>query len=202
MHWATVARWLARTGRTYAGKSSPWWYDVPQFHELLYASGATPVRELIAHLDRCSGAKAGDIVAAARLGRAICGTVTRQQAAKLLQAARDYARPVKPERLGAVGPEVLSDFAYACASGVTRFGSAEPMAEIPFSVEAWVGETDGRTALTACVNRTPVTGNIEAARDKRDIDVFGCGLSNTIAEAPKEDAAAGLCQQVEAMLQA
>lgn len=38
----------------------------------------------------------------------------------------------------------------------------------------------------ACVNRTPVTGDIHAARDKREIDLFGCGLANTVAEAPKE----------------
>ena len=31
-----------------------------------------PVRELIAHLDGCTGGKAGEIVAAAGLGRAIC----------------------------------------------------------------------------------------------------------------------------------
>ena len=40
--------------------------------------------------------------------------------------------------------------------------------------------------MTVCVNRTPVTGEIEAARDKRDIDAFGCGLAHTIAQAPKE----------------
>src|SRR5262249_50251672 len=30
------------------------------------------------------------------------------------------------------------------------------------------------------------TGDIHAARDKRDIDAFGCGLSYAIAEAPRE----------------
>jgi hypothetical protein len=34
------------------------------------------------------------------------------------------------------------------------------------------------------VNRTPITGDIEATRDKRDIDAFGCGLADTIAQAP------------------
>ena len=34
------------------------------------------------------------------------------------------------------------------------------------------------------MNRTPITGEIEAARDKRDIDAYGCGLSHTIAKAP------------------
>jgi hypothetical protein len=61
------------------------------------------------------------------------------------------------------------------------------MAEIPFVVEAWSKEkTAGETALTVLVNRTPVTGEIEAARDKRDINAFGCGLADTIAQAPKD----------------
>jgi hypothetical protein len=56
-----------------------------------------------------------------------------------------------------------------CANGF------QPLAEIPFVVEAWSRETAGETALTVCVNRTPITGEIEAARDKRAIDAYGCG---------------------------
>jgi hypothetical protein len=51
-------------GQTCAGKSSPWWYDATQFAELLTASGATPMRELIAQLDGCTEGKAREIVAA------------------------------------------------------------------------------------------------------------------------------------------
>jgi hypothetical protein len=166
------------------GKSSPWWYDAAQFHELLYARGKTPVRELIAHLDGCTGAKAGEIVAAARLGRAVCKDVTLQQATKLLEITRQNARPVTPERLGAVGP-IFADFAYACASGVALFGSTTPRATIPFVVEAWTKKAE-KTRLRVCVNRTPVTGEINAARDKRNIDAFGCGLQHIIAQAPKD----------------
>ena len=45
-----------------------------------------------------------------------------------------------------------------------------------------------RTTTPSCrvyVNRTPVTGDIEVARDKKDIDFFGCGLSHTVAETTK-----------------
>jgi len=58
-------------------------------------------------------------------------------------------------------------------------------AEIPFVVEAWASES-ADMRLLVCVNRTPVTGDIEVARDKREIDVFGCGLGYTVAEAPKD----------------
>ena len=36
-----------------------------------------------------------------------------------------------------------------------------------------------------CVNRTPISGDITVARDRRDIDLFGCGLANTVAKAPE-----------------
>jgi hypothetical protein len=186
LFWAEEACQLSEPGSVYAGKSSPHWYDAATFHEVLDASGNRPVRELVAQLDGCSGGKAGEIVAEARLGRALCKDVTRPQAEKLLAAARDNAKPVTPERLGAVGADAFRGYAYARSCGVARFGAAEPQAEIPFVVEAWVRETGGETELTVCVNRTPITGEIEPARDKRKIDAFGCGLAHTIAEAPKD----------------
>jgi hypothetical protein len=86
LHWAQVA--IAMSGQSYAGKTSPHWYDAATFHELLYAGGNRPVRDLIANLDGCSGGKAGEIVSAARLGRATCASVTREQAERLLEIAQ------------------------------------------------------------------------------------------------------------------
>src|SRR4029077_14020893 len=106
LSWAQTACRMAQ-GKTYAGRSSPWWYDGSQFQELLYASGSTPVRQLIANLDGCTGGTAGEIVAAAKLNRTVCRKVTRDQATELLEAARTYARSVKADRLGAAGPNVF-----------------------------------------------------------------------------------------------
>jgi hypothetical protein len=182
LRWAVVARDLAG-GQCYQGKSSPWWYDAPQFHELLSASGAAPVRELVACLDGCTGGRAGEIVAEAGLGRMVCNALSRKQADRLLEVARNNARQVKPGRLGAVGPELFPDRAYGMSSGVAQFGVARPQAEIPFVVEAWAEES-ADMGLLVCVNRTPVTGDIHATRAKRKINVFGCGLRYTVAEAP------------------
>jgi hypothetical protein len=181
--WAILAAGLAQGGG-YAGKSSPWWYDASQFQEVLYAAGTRPVRDLIASLDGCTGGKAGEIVAAANLGRAICKDVTGEQAARLLEAARNVVRPVKPERLGLVGPNAFPDWAYAQSSGTVEFGLVPPLAKIPFVAETWALPREARRGLIVCVNRTRITGDIEAARDKRDIDAFGCGLHHTIAKAP------------------
>jgi hypothetical protein len=186
-YWATIAEELGSVGMTYRSKSSPWWYDAAQFRELLYASGNRPVREIIANLDGCTGGRAGEIVAQAGLDRAMCSTVTLPQAVALLEAARANAKPVTPKRLGAVGPEAFGweVRAYAVAYGTARFGAVAPFAEIPFVVEVWAKEKTGddETRVRACVNRTPVTGALGGARDKRDIDVYGCSLSHTIAKA-------------------
>jgi hypothetical protein len=185
--WATLAIKMSYGGPPYAGKSSPFWYDAPQFHELLSASGAVPVRELVARLDGCTGARAGKIVAESGLSRILCHEVTRGQAVMLLRFARVYARQVSPKRLGAVGPELFPDDAYAIATGIASFG-AEPelRAEVPFIVEAWVGEGE-ETVLLAYVNRTPVTGNIRAVHNRREIYFFGCGLHHKITQAPKDE---------------
>ena len=183
LDWAKAACGLAQTGTSYAGKTSAWWYDVPQFQELLDASGDRPVRDLVSNLDGCSGAKAGEIVAAAGLNRALCKGITRPQAARLLLAVRTNAREVNPKRLGAVGPNAF-DGAYHCEYGV---GEEAPIDNIPFVVESWAEALDegDDTVLSVYVNRTPVTGDIEATRNKKKINFFGCGLSNTVAETTK-----------------
>ena len=150
----------------------------PQFHELLSASGATPVRELVAQPRRLHGRQGRRD---RRRGRAVPHGVQRRQP----QAGRagcwrwrgTTREQVTPKRLGAVGAELFPDraYAYATASGTVTFGADLP-AEIPFVVEAWAKESEDMRLLV-CVNRTPVTGDIDAARDKRDIDLFGCGLS-------------------------
>jgi hypothetical protein len=183
LDWAVIATQMAR-GESYQGKSSPYWYDVPQFHELLSAGGAVPLRELVARLDGCTGGRAGEIVAEAGLSRKACNEVSRDEVVRLLEAARNNAREVKPGRLGAVGPDLFPGGAYATAGGTVPYGTGLH-ALIPFVVEAWAGPS-ANMRLLVCVNRTPVTGDIEATRDRRDIDVFGCGLANTVAEAPRD----------------
>jgi hypothetical protein len=187
LDWARIAIEMVG-GQTYKGKPSPWWYDGPHFHELLSASGKLPVRELIANLDGCTHARAGEIVYDAGLGRALCADISRAQADTLLTVARHHAKPVKPRRLGAVGADRFPDQAYATSSGEVSSGMAPLRAVIPFVIEAWASERDDdEMSITATVNRTPVTGDIDAAHNRRDIDVWGCGLSgHTVATAPKE----------------
>ena len=75
--WVRAAAEIAHKGKSYDGKSSPFWYDPSQFHELILAHGSQPLRSLVAQLDGCTGGKAGEIVAAAGLDRMSCESVNR-----------------------------------------------------------------------------------------------------------------------------
>src|SRR5262249_8001677 len=94
--------------------------------------------------------------------------------------ARANAKEVKPTRLIRVGAADYHE--YACQQGTLQQGY---MTHIPYLVEAWALPSN-RTTLQVCVNRAPVTANAYAARDKREINMFGCGIEDTIAEAPKD----------------
>ena len=189
--WALAADAMARKGSNYEGKTSPFWYDPVQFHELLLAYGLQPLRGLIAQLDGCSGGKAGEIVSAAGLDRAICESVTLSQATALLEAARTAARKVSPERLGCVGRDTFPGHKYAIEHGNVLLGSKSPHAEIPFVVEAWAEKTaeKGNIDISISVNRSPITGEINAYRDAdKDINLRGCGLAYYFKGAPTKGA--------------
>lgn len=185
MEWAEHALQMAAGGTGYDGKPSPWWYDADHFFELLQAAGPRPVRDLIASLDGCTGAKAGKIAAAFRATP--CHGLSREQATELLQAARAEARPVRPERLGAVGP--LDDLppAYIRERGTVILGGRAPKAEVPFVVEVWAyadSPTSDGTSFRVHVNRTPATGEARAYKDKKRLTLWGCGLRHQV-EVPK-----------------
>jgi hypothetical protein len=187
LSWARAACHMAAAGdaKFYSGASSPWWYDVVQFHELLTACGATPVRELISRLDGCKGARAGTIVREAGLDRMLCRDIGADQARTLLSIARASTKPVRPERLGFIGP--LPDFtADARVCGMAQFGSRLP-AMVPFVVEAWASEVEeGRSTASLYINRTPAISDMELERYKREVRIYGCGVSHVLAEMPKD----------------
>ena len=129
--WVRTAAEIASEGKRYEGKSSPFWYDPAQFHELILAHGSQPLRGLVAQLDGCTGGKAGEIVTAAGLDRMSCENINRRQATTLLKIARQHARRVSPERLGSVGRDAYADHSYAIERGRALLGSAKPQADIP-----------------------------------------------------------------------
>jgi len=98
-----------------------------------------------------------------------------------LAVARENAKAVKPSRLIGLGSDGCHE--YSCQRGTAYHGHNT---HIPYLVEAWAEPTATRTTLLVCVNRTPVTAEVKAYRDKRDVDMFGCGITHVIAAAPKD----------------
>lgn len=191
--WIQAATTVAGVGRSYDGQSSPFWYDGAHFHELLLAYGAQPVRGLVAQLDGCTGGKAGEIVAAAGLERMACNKIERAQAIRLLKQARKRVRPVSPERLGGIGRDQFNAF-YAVERGTARLGTIQPLAEIPFVVEAWAvrtkdddDEDEADFIVTMMINRTPSVDELSIWRDSdKDLRFVGNGINEWKEDAPKK----------------
>ena len=194
--WVHKAQAVAGIGELYQGRSSAYWYDAAQFHELLLAYGAQPVRNLIAQLDGCTGGKAGEIVAAVGLDRRHCQNIDRQQATTLLIELRRSTRRVSADRLGHVGRDAFPDFYYAKEHGIAMLGGSQPQAEIPFVVEAWARKSPFRFKARGdldidaiLINRTPSASEVSAWRDSdRDLCLRGSGLLHYWEDAPKKGA--------------
>jgi hypothetical protein len=170
MSWARAAMSMS-IGSVYTGNTSPHFYDGDAFYELLQGAGDRPARDLIASLDGCTGAKAGSIAAPFK-GRA-CRSLGRDEAVRLLLQARGQSKPVRPERLGAVG-ELHGFTGYGSRKNSVVVGGRAPKATIPFVVEAWAKPGDGSAQMF--INRTPITGNFKAYFNKREMTLFGSGL--------------------------
>ena len=169
LDWGSTAISLTNGGPAYPGRTSAHWYGPDSFFELLQAAGQLPVREVIAQLEGCSGAKAGKIAAAYK--STACRTTNREQAADLLQTARDWTKPVRPERLGAIG-ERGSFPGYSVLRGIVDLGGKAPAANIPFCIESWARSiSEEETRVTFSINRTPTLARFMIFRLKKDFNL-------------------------------
>ena len=111
----------------------------PQFHELLLASGAQPLRAPGCAARRLQRRQGGQDRRGGRLEpHDLRRGHARARRRRCSRRPAQNARPVRPERLGFVGRDALRRRFYAIERGSVEFGSVEPQAEIPFVVEAWV----------------------------------------------------------------
>jgi hypothetical protein len=194
LDWARQAIALANGGSCYQGKTSPHWYDADAFFELLQSAGERTVREVIEQFERCSGPKAGTISADFKMR--LAPELDREEADRLLAAARHQARIVKPARLGCLGPVVKGwPASYAKIDGtyVRQAARGHQHAEIPFVLEAYA-ETSDEAVFLVTVNRTPITANVEVFHQKDTLWVTGCGLDEDFTVGRR---AMGVCLNIE-----
>ena len=185
LRWTDTARAMA-DALTYAGKSSPYWYDEDAFFELCRAFGDRYARDLVDMLDGCASPKAGRIAKAAGCSGRMAASLSREESAALLAAARQHAKPVAAKRLGYVGAfhdGVLPGYARDEGSFEPQSARGVLRAQLPFVVECWAQVlADGaRDTVAFCVNRTPVASgvHIQRLKDKTEIGLFDCGLQHS-----------------------
>jgi hypothetical protein len=180
LEWGKLALGLAAGGSSYEGKSSPHWYDSEAFYEFLQASGKRTIRDLVAEFQGCAEPKAGKIAAGFQ-GRE-ARSLNRVEADRLLMAARAVAKAPKAASLGQVGRLSALPPGYSKISGTVTIGSPRSAikAILPLVVEVWA-QTADETAARLFVNRTPITGELNAWKEKTALCLSGCGVYLEIA---------------------
>lgn len=177
--WARALQRMAYSRDGYRGKTSPHWYTAPHFWELLQAAGDQPVRAVLEAFDGLAGTKArGVVLASTGLAGRTSGSLSREEAARLLTVACSQAAPVKPERLGRVGEAAWMGAGYGWAGGVSK-------THIPYLVEVWADRAPAGTEdmATLYVNRSPALVELKAHRgvgSRGEIGLFGAQLHHRI----------------------
>jgi hypothetical protein len=176
LDWALDAKRLAAGKSSYRGRSSPHWYDSDSFRELLDAAGDRTARDVIAEMEGCSEPKAGKIAAEFK-GR-LASDLDRDEADRLLAAARAQARVVKPKAFGRIGQDLLPGAGYHYLADTYRLGSPASAiaAEMPAVIEVWATPQD-RCVARLSVNRTPTTGRLTAWKGRSKLGIQGCNMA-------------------------
>ena len=177
--WARIAMLLAGRERMYKGRTSAHWYDGDAFYELCCAAESWTVRELLSSFDGLAAKDLGEIAVAFR-GRT-ADSLTREESERILVAAREVSKKVKPTRLQGVGREMEDYIAYSKVEGTFTVnpGQGDLQATVPYLLEVWAAP-NYEHQLTVCVNRTPITAEVEITRseEKKIVGIFGCGLQH------------------------
>jgi hypothetical protein len=143
--WALDAIELARRSDEPAFKRKPsvHWFDADTFLDLLMTADGNPnVREFLDRFDGCSGSAVRSEIAANFQRRGIKTITTREEAAALLAKAQALTTPLPAKALKPLGRDAIVCDGYALAEGCFTDGTHEPVAAIPFIVEAWVNAYD------------------------------------------------------------
>ncbi|WP_088834387.1 ATP-binding protein [Paenibacillus tyrfis] len=183
LQWGKLAIKFSREGTMYNGKSSPFWYTSEAFYELVNSANMS-METFIALF--CGPKKTAEIVE--RLAFDYAGTLTEtkqfsfKEAEHMLKLLRETTKPTPAKSLGEVG-NTFSDVEHCKKNGefMIRSSRGECNAEIPIIVEAWVGIQKGdpannRSTLTICVNKSPVTTDVNVSTKQASTTIWGGGL--------------------------
>jgi hypothetical protein len=170
LRWAQQAICLAGR-KSYTGKSSPLWYDQDAFYELLQAARGRTLRELVASLEGYSDRSAGQFMRGCGHNGELCRELNKKESFLLLdRLSALIVNPVTARQLGEVGE--LEGFSnHSRVEGVAWIGGLQ----IPVAVEAWARPAK-EFSITAFVDKTPITGDVELWKSDKIVVISGCNL--------------------------
>ncbi len=163
---------IARSGKSYAGASSPHWYSDKALHRLFQCVDpeTTTVSEVVADL--------GFVLADDRRAR----DLGRDDTARVLAQLQGSTPSVAAGALGYIGPNAFGNV-HAIKTGTAVIGGAR----IPFVIETWAtcsrseARGQGKAEIALWLNRSPSFAEIAGAIYGGDLYLKGCGLEQWIA---------------------
>jgi hypothetical protein len=176
LQWAELAIKLAKNGgEPFGRKPSPLWFDADHLAlNMLAAIGADrTLAWFVSQLDRCTSRELGALIAEQFGKGRLCRDISKQEASELLRLLQcKTTTRIQPKQLGPMGRdswahEQLTD-GYACEEGTFRSGRHEPIAQIPFLIEAW-----------AATRETPVDAS--DGDDVDPVDIIGFTINRSPA---------------------
>lgn len=178
LEWGKLAASFAGLGKTYNGKTSPWWYDTESFFEMCQAAGARPLEDLLMVFRNVTHTAANQLS-----NEQIANTLSRDQSSQLLAQLREMSAEPAPSVLGKIG-DVFGGFAHAHENGKIEVKGMGLETLLPFSMDVFVrtlDEDEDVDHITMLVNRTPITGQINVQRQKsHQLGIIGCGLRHLV----------------------
>ncbi|MFB4321617.1 ATP-binding protein [Priestia sp. BR_2] len=189
--WGRTAIAFTRHGSMFSGLSSPYWYTSEAFYELVNAANM-PTDTFVSLF--CSRRKANDILKRLEheAGTLLSSTdqFTFADTELLLEMMRDQIRTPVPQKLGEVG-DCFMHMEHSKKAGEFWMSSGRGKfnARIPVVVEAWVGIHKGdsdsnESGLTICVNKTPVTADVNISTKQATSTLWGGGLYIDVRSRP------------------
>nr|DAJ70565.1 MAG TPA: hypothetical protein [Caudoviricetes sp.] len=170
--WAQYAIYYNR-GEKYKGKTSAYWYNSESFYEITQAFDGT-VYDLVSEFDGCTGTKAGQI---AKIFEKNFKTqnLSFENSELLLSAIRENSKPVKPDRLGAIGEITETFYSSAVGTYVLPSTKGNLSAEIPYKIEVLISSGES-SWVNLLINKSPAIKSPHIYGEKKQQNIWGLGL--------------------------
>jgi hypothetical protein len=172
---------LAKCGFVYNGPSLPQWYGQQDLARLFQAAPAdATAAEVISDLG---------LVPPSRLGSRLAHEISNDEVLVVLREMQQQTKPIKPDRIGKLGPVYRDCQGYALRVGIVLEAAG---GHVPYVVEADVRweqperKGGGRVSYMLTVNRSSTLAPLHGVSLPDYLSIKGCGLDLAV-RAPTGD---------------